>query len=206
VILTPWGLARRLVGVVLTLLVVYLGVTFAQVWWASRRDQAGRAQAIVVFGAAQYDGRPSPVLRARLDHAVALWRRRLAPTIVVTGGRRPGDRFTEASVAATYLHQRGVPDDAILREVRGRTSWESLASAAAFLDQRHVDDVLLVSDPYHSFRIAAMAGELGLRGRVSPADTGASVSQLLRETAAVSVGRVVGYRRLTGVERVRASR
>lgn len=107
------------------LTVVYLAVTFGQVWWASRRDQARPAQAIVVLGAAQYNGRPSPVLRARLDHATDLWRRRLAPVVVVTGGRQPGDKFTEATASADYLIAHGVPDAQILREVSGRTTWDS---------------------------------------------------------------------------------
>ena len=197
-------MARRVVGLLTGAAVLYVGVTFVQVWLASRRDEAGPAQAILVLGAAQYDGRPSPVLRARLDHAVELWKAERAPTIVVTGGRREGDRFTEASVSATYLHRQGVPEAAILREVRGQSSWESLAAAAAFLDDRDIHEVLLVSDPYHSMRIEAIAGELGLDAKVSPADTGTSFPRLARETAAVSVGRLIGYRRLTGIERVRS--
>ena len=105
---------------------VYLSVTFVQVWRAARRDDARPSDAIVVLGAAQYDGRPSPVLAARLDHAIDLYDDGIAPVIVVTGGRQPGDRFTEATAAANYLHDHGVPDDAILRETTGRSSWESL--------------------------------------------------------------------------------
>src|SRR3954447_21414886 len=110
----------KLVGVVVSLAVVYLGITFVQVWASSRRDEARAAEAIVVFGAAQYNGRPSAVLRARLDHAVDLWHKKLAPYVVVTGGKQPGDRFTEATASAQYLQSKGVPDAAILREVSGR--------------------------------------------------------------------------------------
>ena len=95
----------------LAALVLYEAVTFGQVWLTSRRDEARQSQAIVVLGAAQYNGRPSAVLRARLDHAADLWHRRLAPIVVVTGGRRPGDRFTEASSSAAYLGRKGVPAD-----------------------------------------------------------------------------------------------
>ena len=84
---------------------LYVGVTFVQVWMASRHDGATKSDAIVVFGAAQYDGRPSPVLTARLDHALELWHEGLAPLIVVTGGKQPGDRFTEATASANYLHR-----------------------------------------------------------------------------------------------------
>jgi uncharacterized SAM-binding protein YcdF (DUF218 family) len=198
--------AKVAVGLV-ALLVAYLGFTFAQVWLAARHDQARPAQAIVVFGTAQYNGTPSPVLAARLDHAVDLYRRRLAPVIVVTGGNQPGDRFTEASASADYLLRRGVPDSDVLREVSGTSSWQSLAAAASFLGDRNINDVLLVSDPFHSFRIRAMAAELGLQGHSSPTTTspirGATEAQyMVRETLAVAIGRVIGYRRQASIETV----
>jgi uncharacterized SAM-binding protein YcdF (DUF218 family) len=200
-------LARRLAAGALAVLLLYLGVTFVQVWRAARRDEARRADAIVVFGAAQYDGKPSPVLRARLDHARELYRRRLAGVIVVTGGRQRGDRFTEAAAAAGYLGRGGVPESDILREVHGRNSWESLASAANELKKRGRDQVVLVSDPFHSARIAAMAEELGLEAAVSPTRSSPisgpkEATYLVRESLAVAAGRVVGFRRLVGVDHV----
>ena len=202
-------MTRRLVkagAAVVALLVLYEVVTFVQVWQAAGRDGARPADAILVFGAAQYDGKPSPVLQARLDHATALYRRRLARYIVVTGGRRPGDRFTEATAAARYLIRQGVPDDAVLREVSGQNSWDSLAAAAAFLHRRGLDEVLLVSDPFHSARIAGMADELNLHAHTSPTRTSPiggldELRHLGRETLAVSVGRIIGYRRLMRVDR-----
>ena len=183
----------------------YLAFTFAQVWWTARQDYAGRAEAIVVLGAAQYDGRPSAVLHARLDHALALWRRGLAPVIVVTGGGQPGDRFTEATASADYLLSQGVPDSKVLREVSGHSSWQSLAAAAGFLDDRGIEDVLLVSDPFHSYRIRAIATELGLRGRPSPTRTSpirgpAVVPHLLRETVAVAAGHITGFERQARIQ------
>jgi uncharacterized SAM-binding protein YcdF (DUF218 family) len=200
-------IALALVAVV----VVYVGVTFAQVWWAARHDQARPAQAIVVFGTAQYNGRPSPVLAARLDHAVDLYRRQLAPVIVVTGGNQPGDKFTEASASADYLLKRGVPDEDVLREVSGTTSWQSLAAAASFLGDRDIKDVLLVSDPFHSYRIRAMASELGLDGYASPTRTSpihgmTEARYMARETVAVAVGRIIGFRRQARIESVVKSR
>lgn len=191
--------------------VVYLGITFAQVWLTARHDDARPAQAIVVFGTAQYNGRPSPVLAARLDHAVELWRRKLAPVIVVTGGSQPGDRFTEASASADYLLARGVPDHDVLREVSGTSSWQSLAAAANFLDDRAITEVLLVSDPFHSLRIRAMASELGLDGHSSPTRTSpirgvTEAEYMARETVAVAVGRIVGFRRQASIEKVVRSR
>jgi uncharacterized SAM-binding protein YcdF (DUF218 family) len=197
----------RIIGVVFAAIVVYFGVTFVQVWLASRRDQARPVQAIVVLGAAQFDGRPSEVLRARLDHAVDLYRRKLAPLIVVTGGRQPGDRFTEATAAADYLHAQGVTEDHIRREVTGRSSWQSLAAAAAFLHSDGIDKVLLVSDPFHSLRLESMAGELNLVGWVSPTRTspihGVTEARFIaRESIAVGLGRIFGYRKVSGVDRV----
>ncbi|HEV7887984.1 MAG TPA: YdcF family protein [Acidimicrobiales bacterium] len=196
----------RLAALVLVAAMAYLAVTFAQVWRASKRDEARRAQAVLVFGAAQYNGRPSPVLRARLDHAAALYKRGYADTVVVTGGRRPGDRFTEASVSADYLIKAGVPDSAVLREVSGRTSWQSLASSAAFLKQRGITRVILVSDGFHALRVRAMADELGLTAYTSPSTASpirgmAKLPYLVKETAAVAAGRVLGFRRVSGIDR-----
>ena len=200
-------IALKGTAVVVAVVVVYVGVTFVQVWLASRDDGAHKAQAIVVFGAAQYNGRPSAVLRSRLDHAVDLYHRRVAPVIVVTGGRQPGDRFTEATASADYLHTKGVPDNDILREVSGQSSWQSLAATAAFLKVRHIRDVVLVSDPFHSLRIGGMAAELGLDASTSPTRsspiTGFSAATYMgRETLAVAVGRIVGFRREAGVKNV----
>jgi uncharacterized SAM-binding protein YcdF (DUF218 family) len=196
--------AARAGGALLAVVVIataYYGVGLAEVWWTGRQEQAVPVDAIVVLGAAQYDGRPSPVLAARLDHALELWQEGLAPRIVVTGGRQPGDRFTEAQASASYLIDRGVPDEAILREVQGTTSWESLAAAARILRQRGLASVVLVSDPYHAKRIAGIAEELGLTAFTSPTRTSpdrgsGEVRHYLREAAGVGVARFIGYRRL----------
>jgi uncharacterized SAM-binding protein YcdF (DUF218 family) len=184
-----------------TLVFLYLAVTFVQVWLASRRDEARPSQAIIVLGAAQYNGTPSPVLAARLDHAIDLYRAHIAPTIVVTGGQQPGDKYTEAGASADYLHEHGVADSAILRETTGRTSWESLRAAATFLDSRHMTRVVLVSDPYHSARIAAIAHEVGLNAVTSPTRTSpikgvAALKRMFGETLRVGAGRIFGYGRL----------
>jgi uncharacterized SAM-binding protein YcdF (DUF218 family) len=180
---------------------LYYAVCFLQVWRTGRGDEARPADAIVVLGAAQYDGRPSEVLAARLDHALELWEAGYAPTIVVTGGKQPGDRFTEATAAANYLIERGVPDDAILREVQGRTTWESLSATARILRNRELESVLIVSDPYHSLRAKETARELGLDAYASATPTspvrgGAELRRMAKEAAGVAVGRIIGYRRL----------
>jgi len=197
--MVKWALRATLVLVAVG--VGYLAVTFAQVWVASRQDQARPVQAIVVLGAAQYNGVPSPDLKARLDHALDLWNRHLSDIIVVTGGKQPGDRVTEATAAADYLAAKGVPQPAILREVSGRNSWQSLESTAAFLMARKRTTVLLVSDPFHDKRIALIAGELGLKAYVSPTPssplgTSAKLANFVKETGEVAVGRIIGFRHL----------
>jgi uncharacterized SAM-binding protein YcdF (DUF218 family) len=190
----------RGVGVVVLLAVAYLSVTFVQVWRASSRDGAETADAIVVLGAAQYDGRPSPVLEARLERALELYEAGLAPTIVVTGGRQRGDTWTEATTGYNWLRDRDVPDEAILKEVQGRNTYESLAATARFLRDEDVMEVVLVTDGYHALRVAGIAREVGLHPHVSGIDVdGPTIAQLSRETAAVSIGRVIGYRRLTNL-------
>jgi uncharacterized SAM-binding protein YcdF (DUF218 family) len=199
------GVVLRLLLLLAVAAVAYLGFTFAQVVVAARQDRAQAAEAIVVLGAAQYDGRPSAVLRGRLDHAADLYSRGLAPIVVVTGGRRPGDRYSEAQVAAGYLGQRGIPEPALRREVDGENSWQSLAAVARFLRAEGVREVILVTSPYHALRTSHIAGEVGLIGRPSPAagsaeGLGRQLRHYLRETAAVAVGRITGYGRLVDLD------
>jgi uncharacterized SAM-binding protein YcdF (DUF218 family) len=203
-----WRIVRRVGLVVVLAALLYYVVTFVQVWWAARHDDTRRSEAIVVLGAAQYNGRPTAVFRARLDHAADLYHERVAPTIVVTGGKQGGDQFTEATSGANYLHQKGVPDAAILRETTSRTSWESLAAAARVLRDRGEKEVVLVSDPFHALRIRSIANELGLDAvtsptRSSPISGFEEWRRFLSEALRVSVGRVVGFGRLArGANRV----
>ncbi len=186
---------------ILSLLVLYVGGTFVQVVQASRDDGARQAGAIVVLGAAQYDGRPSPVLRNRLDHALELYEAGYAEVVVVTGGRQEGDRFTEARTGYNYLRARGVPDGAIRQEVQGRTTYESVAAVSRFLSKEGIDSVILISGPAQSKRLAGIADDVGLDAAISPTDGKPSTSSLTRETLAVSVGRIIGYRRLDRLDR-----
>lgn len=196
---------RRVAGVVAALLALYGVVNVTQVVVLSRRDEARSSDAIVVLGAAQYNGQPSPVLKRRLDHALALRKRGIAKIIVVTGGRAPGDKFTEATASARYLHDHGVADGQILREVTGRNTWDSLASAAGFLRGRGIGRVVLVTDGYHSARAKAMAKALGMDALVSPVPgTGVGfgdAGQVFRESTIYGLGRIVGFPRLLGIKR-----
>ena len=127
------------------------------------------ADAIVVLGAAQYSGRPSPVLQARLDHALALYRRGLAPRVILTGGTAPGDRTSEAAVGRSYLRRAGVPATAMLMEAEGRTTRASLTAVAAVAGPLAIRRVILVSDPFHLLRARTIARRLGLEALTSPA-------------------------------------
>ena len=203
-----WKLARRVGLVVVLAALLYYVVTFVQVWWAARGDDTRRSEAIVVLGAAQFNGRPSAVFKVRLDHAAELYHDRVAPLIVVTGGKQIGDQFTEATSGANYLHGKGVPDAAILRETTSRTSWESLAAAAHVLEDRGAKDVVLVSDPFHALRIRSIANELGLDAVTSPTRTSPISGfdewrRFMSEAMRVAAGRIVGFGRLArGTDRV----
>lgn len=135
------------------------------------RDSPRSSSAIVVLGAAQYAGHPSPVLRARLDHAIELWRERLAPRLVLTGGRGEGDTISEAAVGRRYAIRRGVPDSAILIETSGRTTNESMRAVARMVAALPSRDVILVSDPFHMFRLTILARRLGMHPYTSPTHT-----------------------------------
>jgi uncharacterized SAM-binding protein YcdF (DUF218 family) len=160
-------LALALLGVVLLGWVASLGAVLA---W-ERRDETRPVGAIVVLGAAQYVGRPSPVLRARLDHAIALWHQGIAPVLIVTGGRGTGDTTTEAAVSQRFAVQRGIPVSAILLETEGRTTSQSMAGIAELMVGQHRKDVLLVSDPFHMFRLVILARRHGLEPFASPTPT-----------------------------------
>jgi uncharacterized SAM-binding protein YcdF (DUF218 family) len=184
--------------------IVYYGVTLWQVWSTGRHDQARPVDAIVVMGAANYNGKPSPLLKARLDHALDLYNEGLAPLVVVTGGKLEGDRYTEAETSRRYLSDHGVPDDAIALEDGGHSTWESLEGVADLLDERDLDRVLIVTDPFHSLRSRLIAQELGLTAYTSPTDTspwgtGTQFKKSLKEAAGIAVGRIIGFHRLWNV-------
>jgi uncharacterized SAM-binding protein YcdF (DUF218 family) len=151
-------------------LLVY-GLLFAWVWRVSRRDERRPADAIVVLGAAQYNGRPSPVLKARLDHAVELYRAGLAPAVVVTGGIGTGDRVSEATVGHRYLRGLAVPDSAIIVRPDGRTTDESMYSVSEWMHGRELVRAILVSDPFHMARLRIEARRADIQAFTSPTRT-----------------------------------
>ena len=176
-----WSRRRRVVVALVGMIgLLWIG-SAVTVFWIASHDRAAPADAIVVLGAAQYRGRPSPVLRARLDHAVALFAQGFAPRLVLTGGIAEGDTASEAAVARTYVMRAGVPDSAILLENEGRTTQQSLQAVARLLEARGLARVILVSDPFHLFRASVVARRNGLAIRTSPTRSDDAWGRLVRQ-------------------------
>lgn len=186
----------RIAGVLVAVAIVYVVVIAAQVVLASRQDQRAQVDAIIVLGAAQYDGEPSPALQGRLDRALELYDEGLAPQIVLTGSKQEGDRFTEAFSGYRYLTEQGVPEAVLTIVDDGASTYESLAAASRVLRAQGAERVLLVSDRYHNRRLQGIARELGMEPYVAPTDRSPSLRQLAGETGRVAVGELIGYRRL----------
>ena len=176
---------------------VYLGVTAFQVWKIGQRYEPRSAGAIVVMGAAQYNGVPSPDLRARLEQASLLWHQHYSSSIMVTGSKEPGDAYTEAQASASYLESVGVPASDIM-QAGGRNSWDNLAEAAPTLIARGDTTVLMVTDKFHMARSLAIASAVGLTPYATPTQyspiTGfAAVPYYAKETVGVALGRIIGF-------------
>lgn len=187
----------------LLLLFAFAAVAFSAitVWRSAHHDGAtdvGRADAIIVLGAAQYDGTPSPVFKGRLDHAALLYGQDRAAMVMVLGGNQPGDRTTEAEAGRAYLIEQGVPEAAVTAVPVGHTSYESLQAAAHQMREQQLDTAFLVSDPWHNARIEAMASDLGFTGYASATWTSAAKTEetrvpgYVRETFAYLAYRVLG--------------
>lgn len=171
----PWWLwlARGVLALVTGVIVLTL-VTIGQVWWVGGQDHRPRSDALIVLGASQYDGRPSAVFAARLDHAAELYRAGVAPLVITVGGRIPGDPYSEAGVGASYLVKQGVPASKILALPEGRDTLQSLVAAAGEMNTRSLRSAVVVTDRWHSLRSVAMARDLGLTASSSPTHTGPS--------------------------------
>jgi uncharacterized SAM-binding protein YcdF (DUF218 family) len=163
-LLKSLGFLLLAAGIAFTVALVFVLVV-------SQQDQRRAADAIVVLGAAQYNGRPSPVLKARLDHAAELYRDRLAPRIIVTGGVGRGDTMSEAAVSRRYLLWRGVRDTAIVVQPQGRSTYTSMTVVAQWLQLRRLSSVILVSDPFHMCRLRLEARRTELTAYTSPTPT-----------------------------------
>lgn len=182
--------AYALAGLVLLAILLFV-VTAVRVWQVGREDHRPASDAILVLGAAQFDGRPSETLTARLDHALLLWQQRIAPFVVTVGGNRPGDQFTEAGTGRRYLEEHGIPTAQLVAVEAGGDTYASLQAAKPVLDRRGWHTLVLVTDPWHELRSRTMADDLGFSAATSPTHTGPAshgrpteIHYILRETAA----------------------
>ena len=188
-------------GITVLIAAVYFLISLLQVWNTGRSADRQPVDAIVVLGAAQYDGRPSPQLQARLDHALELWNLNLASYIVVTGGKQEGDRFTEAATARKFFESSGVASDLIFEENSGTTTYATLFAVSKVAINLKIARVLIVSDPFHLLRAKLIASEVGLDAsssstRTSVIQGGEEFRRNLQEAAGVAIGRIVGFQRV----------
>jgi len=189
-------------GVAAGVAAIVLGLTAFAVWRAAHTDDASRierADVILVLGAAQYDGEPSPVFEGRLRHAALLYREGRSDTVIVLGGTAPGDRTSEAEAGRDWLiANEGLPADAVVASPIGGTTLESLRAAADWMHERNLASAFLVSDPWHNLRVKRMASDLGIEGYASATWQSAARTEgtrfdgYVRETFAYLRYRLVG--------------
>lgn len=196
-LLAPFRLVFRIIGLALALCLIYYAVTFVQVWLTSRHDDPHHADAILVFGTAANYTTPKADLRGRLQRALSLYNDGDSPVIAVTGGKLAGDEYTEAQISAMWLEARGVPEARIVLG-SGADTWQNVSSVAPALRALDVHTVLVVTDGFHEDRAMATASSFGFSPSPTPSlhtPIGglASVGYLAKEAAEVAIGRIVGF-------------
>jgi uncharacterized SAM-binding protein YcdF (DUF218 family) len=192
----------QLLALVLCVGSLYVGLTVFEVWRVGRTQSTAQVDAIVVMGAAQYDGVPSPLLKARLMHAFDLWKQKIAPRIVLTGGNKPGDRFTEASASAIFLRQQGVPQEELLQESSSRSTYEALRNVRDLVKNdpnfAGIERIVIVTDPYHELRSRLTAKEWGFDASTSatpnsPIAGNGAFKKHVKEGVGIALARVIGF-------------
>src|SRR3954453_7092200 len=190
----------RVVGAAVLALLLLVVSTALAIWWTARQDSRPGSDAIVVLGSAQYNGVPSSIFEARLEHALALYEADVAPVIVTVGGKKTGDQFTEAEAGRDYLADAGIPSDALLAVPGGVDTLESMRLGAATFPERGGASAVLVTDPWHAMRAERMAEDSGIDAESSPTRQGPAVQTrttqfkyILRETAAYLLYRATGH-------------
>ena len=193
------SLVARVIGAAILASLLLVVTTAVAIWWTARQDSRPRSDAIVVLGSAQYNGRPSSIFAARLEHARKLYDAGVAPMVVTVGGKATGDRFTEAEAGRDYLAADGVPRTALLAVPHGVDTLESMRDVAAVFTSHHWHSAVLVSDPWHAMRAQRMASDSGIDAVSSPTRQGPAVQTrttqfkyILRETAAYLLYRATG--------------
>ncbi len=189
----------RVVGAALLAVVLLIGSTALAIWWTARQDSSPASDAIVVLGSAQYNGIPSSIFEARLEHAIALYEEGVAPVILTVGGKADGDQFAEAEAGRDYLAGSGIPTEALLAVPEGGDTLESIRAVSATFTEQGWSRAVLVSDPWHAMRAERMAEDAGLDAESSPTRQGPAVQTratqfryILRETAAYLLYRATG--------------
>lgn len=177
--------------------VAFVGYNFYDVYTQTSKRDVATGDAIIVLGAAQFNGEPSPVFAARLDHALLVYKERSSRPIVTTGAKQEGDTYTEGFSGYTYLRDRGVAEKDLVIVTDGSDTYQQLSASALQLEQRDIGSAVLVSDSYHTARLRLIAQELGMKVSVSPRYDEPTWKNYLRETAAVTLGRLVGFRRIS---------
>ena len=175
---------------------LYIAIVATTVVWTGAHNSTRTADVIVVMGAAQYDGTPSPLLESRLAHALELWKAKRAPLIAVTGGKREGDRFTEAATSRRWLTDRGVPTNSIIDEDTGQSTWQSLENLAPVLAQANATSVLAVSSSWHVERVVLSLRELGFdtsSSAPSSSLTRETLTKTTKEVVGIAIGRIIGF-------------
>jgi uncharacterized SAM-binding protein YcdF (DUF218 family) len=193
------GLVTRVIGAAVLAFVLLVVSTALAIWWTARQDSRPGSDAIVVLGSAQYNGVPSSIFEARLEHAVKLYEDGVAPVVVTVGGKKAGDEFTEAEAGRDYLAANGIPADALLAVPTGVDTLESMRAVASTFRDRGWSSAVLVSDPWHVMRAERMAEDAGIDASGSPTRQGPAVQTratqfryILRETAAYLLYRATG--------------
>lgn len=165
---------RKLLKIFIILLAITLGVfgwLFFQIITTGQSDQTEHGDAIVVLGAAEYGGKPSPVFQARLDHAKELYEKGVAPLIITTGGTYPGEKKSEGEVGKKYLEKKAVPASSIIAETESLTTKQNLMRVRDLIKEKNIQRIILVSDPFHMYRAMILAKDLGLTPLASPTRT-----------------------------------
>ena len=193
------SLVARIVAAAVLAAVLVITSTALAIWWTARQDSRPSSDAIVVLGSAQYNGVPSSIFEARLEHAIALYEDGVAPVIVTVGGKADGDAFAEAEAGRDYLAGAGIPGDALLAVPEGVDTLESIRAVSTAFREQGWSRAVLVSDPWHAMRAERMAEDAGLDAESSPTRQGPAVQTrttqfryILRETAAYLLYRATG--------------
>lgn len=193
------GILGRVVAALVAAVCLIVGATAVNIWWTARQDERPVSDAIVVLGSAQYNGKPSPIFEARLDHALHLYNAGVAPMIITVGGRQEGDLYTEAEAGLFWLADEGVPEEALRAIPDGTDTLKSMRLVASLFAEQGLSTAVLVTDPWHALRATRMATDAGIAATSSPTRQGPAVQTrstqfryIARETAAYLFYRLTG--------------